>query len=333
VDGQIVDSPAARLRRHVVVPIGVAVALFALLGAFIAMHRFFDRKFHVTTGAAEWIWPQRGLASGDPEVFFAARDFELTGGEPFVRVKVAGDPEYTLFFNGEQIGGGRTRPGDEHPLDVYDVSTKARAGRNRIVLAVRSARGVGGVLASVDLGPMRRNAVVSDAGWTMYGGWNPQLPLRDVPGAATSTPRVLGKPPFGRWRYPAARAAVPYAAEQAEIAPRETVEYDTTLPRIVVLSGVAVLTSIPTAARAFDFGEVIGRVRLRTDAGDEQRVIRIRFAHARHELLQQGIVEELVVAPGESVVTDPGRRPFRFVVVYESDAEVTVVVDRGEPVT
>jgi hypothetical protein len=332
VDGQIDDSPAARLRRDVVVPIGVAIALFALLGAFIATHRFFDRKFHVTTGAAEWIWPQRGLASGNPEVFFASRDFQLTGGEAFVRVKVAGDPEYTLFFNGEQIGGGRTRPGDEHPLDVYDVSTKARAGRNRIVLAVRSARGVGGVLAAVDFGPMRQNAVVSDAGWKIYGSWDPRLLSRDLQDAAWSAPRRLGRPPFGKWKYPVEREAVPYAAEQAEIAPRGIIEYATTLPEIVVLSGVAVLTSIPAEARAFDFGEIIGRVRLRTGRSDEQRVIRIRFAHARHELLQQGIVEELVVAPGESVVTDPERRPFRFVVVYDSDAEVTVVADRGEPV-
>src|SRR5213075_1724317 len=112
------------------------------------------------------------------------------------KIKVAGDPEYTLYFNGQEIGGRRF---GEHrdALDVFDVTQLAKTGRNRIVIAARSTNGVGGVLAAVDLSTEVENYVVTDASWKMFHRWNPALPLRDV--GLSTPPMVLGQPPRGRW--------------------------------------------------------------------------------------------------------------------------------------
>jgi len=47
--------------------------------------------------------------------------------------------------------GGRHVGDDNEALDTYDVSALARDKKNRMVVAVRSANGVGGLIAAIDL--------------------------------------------------------------------------------------------------------------------------------------------------------------------------------------
>ena len=135
------------------------LGLFLFIAAFHRLNLLYSHKFFDVTGRAQWIWPQLRVAANVPVAFFATRDFDLPKNRYFTRIKIAGDPQYTLYFNGREVGGRRTA--DDMALDVYDVSTLARDGRNRIVVAVRSANGVGGLLASVDITPEYQNMVPS----------------------------------------------------------------------------------------------------------------------------------------------------------------------------
>src|SRR5713101_4485864 len=121
--------------------------LFLFTAAFHRLNLLYSHKFFDVTGRAQWIWPQHRFAANVPVAFFATRDFDLPKNRYFTRIKIAGDPQYTLYFNGREVGGRRTA--EDMALDVYDVSTLAHDGPNRIVVAARSANGVGGLLASV----------------------------------------------------------------------------------------------------------------------------------------------------------------------------------------
>src|SRR5258706_13235279 len=89
------------------------------------------------------------MADGDPAAFYATREFDLPPGRQFTQIKVLGDPEYTLYFNGVEIGGRRGE--EDIVLDTYDVSKLAREKGNRIVLAPRSPNRVGGLNVAGDL--------------------------------------------------------------------------------------------------------------------------------------------------------------------------------------
>jgi hypothetical protein len=297
----------------------VAAGGFAALACLLFVWGFFTARFERTTGRAAWIWPQHRIAADEPLVFFAAKTFDLPAGRSYARVKVAADPEYTLFFNGVELGGGRSH--DRVAIDVYDATALARGSANRIVIAVRSARGVGGLLAAVDCGSMLENVVVSDASWEIYRSWSPRLLLAADPTAAS--PRVLGRPPFGKWNYPVERPREAYPAASDLVAARNVERFETRIPVVRVVGGVAIGTSVASRATAFDFGAIEGRARLEVPAGPT-RVVNIRLANHRHELRDHGELLPIVVAAGERVVVDPETRRFRLVVVHDSDAVASV---------
>lgn len=301
------------------------IAAFALFAAAVLTTSFFNGKFHRTTGNAKWIWVEHRLSSGDPVAFFAVRDFEVVPDRQFVRLSVAGDPQYTLYFNGTAVGGARARASGQVALDVYDVTDLAVPGTNRAVVALRSGNGVGGLLLALDAGPMRENIVVSDGRWEIHRSWSPALliPGRAAPGA--ETPRVYGEPPIGRWNYPAEREGERFPEKTAIEDPGGAVRFATTLPKISVISGVAVLGSEPVVATAWDFGMIEGRGRLTRRSGEGQQVVRVRYAHSESDLARPGEVDSFVFADGESVVVDPEKRAFRYMIVYGSDAQASVV--------
>ena len=59
--------------------------------------------------------------------------------------------------------------GDDRQLDMYDVSGLARDTGNRIMVAVRSTNGVGGLIAAVDIKPEIENLIVTGADWSEAG--------------------------------------------------------------------------------------------------------------------------------------------------------------------
>lgn len=304
----------------------LTAALFFLVlftAGFSYLWRLFSNKFYDITGQAAWIWMPHRISRNTPVVFFAARDFDLPQHRAWTRIKILGDPEYTLYFNGQQIGGRRVR--DALHLDTYDVSQLARDGKNRLLVAVRSTNGVGGLIASIDIAPEIENIVVTGADWKIFPVWNDRLPIQDL-GRAVA-PMVLGEPPAGRWNYLTQRPAEVSEPPGTVIQPKRSWDFRATIPTIQIRSGVAVAVPEPARATAFDFGPTAGHVRLvLTRPQAVPPVVRVRLANAEQELSSvEADIRSFVFGAGESMVIDPEVNHFRYVVVYGGRARAEVV--------
>jgi len=306
----------------------LSIALLALLGGVAAFSRLdllYSEKFLDATGRAEWIWAQHRLSLNVPVAFFATRNFDLPPSRRFTHIKVFVDPEYTLYFNGEAIGA--RRGGEESALDVYDVSKLARDRSNRIVVAVRSANGVGGVIASVDISSEYQNIVPSGSEWTIVRQWFDDLLVRDPSPEFVSSPMRLGRPPIGRWNYLSAHEVGFAAPVQRVVQPQSTTRFKTAIPTVEDRSGTLIAVPRPILATAYDFGPTSGRPRFTIDYDNSaSRAIKVRFANTPAELRSvEGSVESFVFAAGERTITDPTERRFRYVMVYGSQASVVVL--------
>jgi hypothetical protein len=293
---------------------------FLFVFAFSRLELLYGEKFFdvSNTGNGEWIWMPLRMADGTPAAFYATRDFDLPSSRQFTRIKILGDPEYTLYFNGREIGGRRV--GEESALDVYDVSNLARDRGNRLVVALRSANGVGALIVSVDLTQEFRNYVVTDRGWHIVPEWRPDILDRDR--APFTKPLLLGRPPARRWNYLSRRPGNPFAPRKDTLAPQESFSFKTRLADIQVKDGVPVTVAIPVAATAYDFGVgATGRLQLTAPPSATSRVVRVRFTTERSELFDvEGGVETFTFAPGETTVVDPETRIFRYAEVYDRAA-------------
>jgi hypothetical protein len=303
----------------------VLALLFLFTAAFWTLDRVYSQKFLATTGEARWIWAQHRMSSGEPVAFFATRDFTLPPKRYFTHLKIAADPEYELWVNGREVAGRMT--GVQPQLDLYDISPLVQTGRNRIVVAIRAPKGVGGLLASIDIAPETENWVVSDRNWTIDRRWRPDLLLRDAPDLPSQPPLVIGPPPIGRWNYPTLVARPLSPPPSTILEPRESFELLALLPAIRTRGGVAVAVAERARATAFDFGFTRGRVRLVRDSDHgASRVVNVRFAYARNEL---GFIEwnlrPVVFAPGERVVTTTEPHKFRYVMVFGRGIRAEIV--------
>jgi hypothetical protein len=235
-----------------------------------------------------------------------------------------GDPEYVLYFNGKEIGGRRVR-GDLH-LDFYDVSASARTGRNRIVVAVRSVSGVGGLIASVDISPGLEAFVVTDPQWKIFRRWNDQLPMVDAPDGAVA-PMIVGEPPTGQWNFLPVKPGPVAPPVERVLQPNSEFAFIADVPVKRTRSGVDVTVTEKRRAVAYDFGPTSGRVRLRllgTQAVPP--VVNVRLANSREELtIVESTPRPFVFGEGETFVTDPEGNYFRYVVVYGGRARAEVV--------
>lgn len=311
-----------RLMRRLALTLGI---ILLLTFAFSRLDLIYSHKFFDTTGRAQWIWFNHRIASGDPLAFFATREFDLPPNRYFTHIKIAGDPQYTLYFNGKEIGGRRAV--DLPTLDVYDVTALARDKRNRIVVALRSPNGVGGLLAAVDISDDLQNFVISDSSWNIVKRWSPDLIVRDPSTAFVSRPLLFGIPPARRWNYLASRMAELATPPTKLVAPRSSFTFNTALPEIEIIEGVAVAVPKKTIATAYDFGPMNGRARLTSlRNADASRSIKVRYANVQSELLSiEGNVEPFVFAPGEQIVIDPQAHGFRYVMVYGGEAKAEAV--------
>jgi hypothetical protein len=303
----------------------VLVFVFLLVWGFSTLNRLYSHKFYDVTGRAQWIWDPHPMVSGDPVAFFAVREFDLPSQRYYTRLKIVGDPEYNVWFNGKEIGGREV--GEEAVLDVFDVTALARDRGNRLVIACRSRMGVGGVIAALDLAPETENYVVTDGNWRIYRKWSDALILRDVPGIPPVAPHVLGEPPMGRWNYLETEPGTPAIPLHESIEAKAAFKLRTALAKVEIVNGTAVTTAQPTVATAYDFGPTYGRLRLtirRTITSS--KVVNVRFANAPEELSAvEGTVTPFVFAPGEAAIVDPEQRQFRYVMVYGDQAVASVV--------
>jgi hypothetical protein len=300
--------------------------LFLFVFAFSRLELLYGDKFYdvPNTGNAQWIWMRLRMSDGDPAAFFATRDFDLPPGRLFTRIKIHGDPEYTLYFNGVEIGGRRV--GEDSFLDTYDVSSLARDKGNRIVASLRSSNGVGGLIVSVDLTQEFHNYLVTDRSWHIVPRWWPDILQRDQ--GPFQPPLLLGRPPAKRWNYLTSRPAEVLAPPVGVLRPQAVSSLQTSLADIQVMDGVAVTVSVPVEAKVYDFGNgATGRLRLTTTLPSAAaQVIRVRFATDRDELDRvEGGVTTFTLAGAERSVTDPEPRVFRYAEVFGSGATAEVV--------
>jgi hypothetical protein len=304
----------------------IAASVFVIVAAVSRLQLLYSHKFFDNTGTAQWIWQQNRFVQGDPAAFFATHEFDLPPNRSFTRIKMLGDPEYTLYFNGVAVGG-RHVGDDNEALDTYDVTALARDKKNRMVVAVRSANGVGGLIASIDLTEAFGNFIVTGKEWHIVRRWRDDLLLHDPPAIDVTRPQLLGSPPARRWNYLVQRDAKPFATAQRVVAARQLFDFETALPEIAVIGGTAVTVSRKTRATAYDFGQASGRARFTIrNVGDAARSVTVRFANDRSELFTvEAPVERFVFAAGERVILDEETRNFRYVTVYGSAASVDIV--------
>jgi hypothetical protein len=303
--------------RDLIQRLGLVVAfLFLFTAGFAHLQGVYSHKFFGITGEARWIWAQHRMSSNEPVAFFATRDFALPEKRYFTHLKIAGDPEYTVYLNGRQIAA--LRGGENRQLDHYDISGLVKTGRNRLVVAVRAPQGMGGLLASIDIAPETQNWLVTDGSWKIYREWHPDLLRRDPPGTGSEPPQLVGQPPIGRWNYLGiGRRAIETPPEKVQ-APREAFDLIAQFPTIRTVSGVAVMSAQKARATAFDFGFTRGQVRLTLNRPYSiSRAVNVRYANVRSELgLIETSLRPVVFAPGETVVTLPEPRNFRYVMVF-----------------
>ncbi len=309
----------------------VLVFVFVFTAAFAHLERTYARKFFDITGDARWIWAQHRMNANEPLAFFASRDFTLPENRYFTKLKVLGDPEYTVFLNGREIAGRRVdgRRGEdvERVIDRYDISSLVKTGHNRIVIAVRAPGGAGGLIASIDIGPEAANWVVTNSDWKIHRRWDPRI-LRSDAGITTwQPPMVIGQPPIGRWNY-LKTADQPLAPPPSRVTPPiDSFAQIGLIPQIRTEGGVAVAGSNEARAQAFDFGFTKGHVRVIDEADRPlSEMFYIRFAFDRAELrLVEWNLRPVVFAPGETAVTTPEVHDFRYAMVFGKGVRAELV--------
>jgi hypothetical protein len=320
-EGATVNRQRSTVNRLAVIALSVLITTFAIDRLWL----LYAHKFYDVTGRAQWIWAQHQLSRNIPVAFFATRDFDLPPNRYFTKIKIAGDPEYTLWFNGTEIGGRKV--GDARAMDVYDVTPVARTSANRMVIGVRSRDGVGGIIASVDIAPDYQNVLVTDEKWHIVRRWMDDLMVRDPEPMEITKPMRIGRPPIGRWNYLARQDGKRLEPPQRVIKPLGAFDIKTGLPRIDVLAGVAVTVVDPKRATVYEFGPTTGRARLTLRyVSGTAHAINVRFANERSELFEiEGPVEPFVFAAGEQTIVDPVERRFNYVMVYGGEASVEVL--------
>ncbi|HEV7240788.1 MAG TPA: hypothetical protein VGQ36_16230 [Thermoanaerobaculia bacterium] len=318
------DSISA-VDRDLVKRLGVVLAfVFVFTAAFSHLVGVYSQKFHDRTAPAKFIWAPHRMSANEPVAFFAAREITLPPNRVYARLKVLGDPEYTLYVNGREIAGRQV--GEDRALDYFDLSEVMQTGRNRIVVAVRAPKGAGALLVALDLAPERENWIVSDAQWKIYRRWDPLILLYDVAGA-WERPMIVGAPPIGRWNFLDIAKREPAASSTTTLAPKQTFELVGLMPTIRTQGGISIAGSERARAKAFDFGFTKGRVRVSIDRPRGfSRLVHVRFANHRNEL---GLLElnprAIVFAPGETEVTTPEEHTFRYAMAFGRDVEVVVL--------
>lgn len=299
----------------------VVAFLFVFTAAFSHLAGVYSRKFFDRTAPAQFIWAQHPMSSNEPVAFFAAREVTLPANRVYTRLKLLGDPEYTLYVNGREIAGRVV--GQDRALDYFDLTDIVQTGRNRIVVAVRAPKGSGALLAALDIAPETENWVVSDASWKIYRRWDPLILQYDVAGN-WERPQIIGEPPIGRWNFLEIVRQEPASPPRERVPPKDAFELIALLPTIRTQAGISVAGSEKARAMAYEFGFTRAQVRVSFDRPRGfSRLVYVRFANARNEL---GLLElnprPVVFAPGETEVVTPEKHSFNYVLAFGRDVRV-----------
>jgi hypothetical protein len=278
-----------------------------------------------------WIWAPVDLRDVRPRAFMVARDFRVAAAPAAARVELIGDEEYLLWINGQRVGSGHYRDGD--PLDVYEVATVLRPGRNRVVLELRSATGAGGATLRIVDGE-GRVLVASGRDWRVYASaWRGLFNGEELMPAPLVA--VLGRSPFGRWGAPVPGAPKPSFAEVVTVARSRRARRF----RLPVESGVWVRLPARDQRRAalgplveFDFGrEVTGYLTLAVrDAETGSGLLRFGSTPSRRSGWAPDAVA--ITLPHRGSWQDTVPRRFRYVEVAGLDRVLSASLLPVDPV-
>ena len=185
---------------------------FVLLAAGERGWRALARSGMDDLDGARWIWAEGVAAADGPVAFYAVRDFELAAPARSASLSVMADEEYVAYVNRRQIGSNRYTNGGT--LDGYEVADELVVGANRLILELRSSRGLGGALAALRIDSEAGAVeIVTDAGWQVLRRHRRRIfDGRPVGGRPA---RVWGSPPIGRWGRVGERVARPVLSDLA----------------------------------------------------------------------------------------------------------------------
>jgi hypothetical protein len=309
------------LRRSVLVVL--AVFLLALATQAVPVVR---ARTALPTGEAQWIWKAIGRKDHHPTAFYAIRDFDLESPPARARLLVTADEEYVLTLNGKRVGAGAYEPGA--PFDVYEVGPVLRPGGNRLVAELRSVRGAGGFLASLEDVATGRRLVATDERWRIFPrhelglvrGW---LPIAEGEGA-----HCWGYPPVGRWGRP--RPGTP----QRPPAPGPILPAVSARPLTLAL-GAAETGRPPGSPVLYDWGrEVEGRLVLDLPPAKELGVALLFTGAAPPDPLRAQPTGSVLILPNRHDWLDARPRRFRYAVLVglERPAAAAVLPAPARPV-
>ena len=317
-------SPPDPRRRWGVIALITSLVVLALALATRALPG--ARARSLPTAAAQWIWKDVDWDDHQPTAFYLLRDFDLAAPPSSARLLVTADEEYVLTLNGRQIGAGVFQPGAV--LDVYEVGPLLLPGANRLMVEVRSARGAGGLLASLMDGGGRL-LVGTDDRWRIFPNYELGLARGWLPVSRGVPVYCWGLPPMGRWGRPRPGPLKPLFGELAG-AP---VPATSAVPRPPVLP-VAAGGRPPGSPVLYDWGrEMTGYLSLElTPVGELDKAI-LFTGDSPPDPLRSDPVGSILIVPGRHSWLDARPRRFRYALILGLERPASLAILPVSPET
>jgi len=297
------------------------LALLLALGALVSLQAVLQRileAYVLPTRQAQWIWITEGEVEPGPVAFYAVRDFDLSQLPKQATLTTTADEEALVFLNAVPVGGSRYRNGQS--LKQYDVLEALEVGTNRLMVEVRSVRGIGGLLLYLDaIGAEEKTSIVTDGDWQIFR--QPEDALFDVtlPLPHGEAPTVWGPAPVGRWLVTGQPQTIPTIAElrttQGALgAERFRLPADN---RRWQQLGKTDRSSAPLGHWVtFDFGqEVMAYLALRfpSQSPEDSQTMGLLYLGSQPRILNRSRAERhVVIMPGQRIWLDAKPRRFRY---------------------
>ena len=290
------------LRRSILVSFGVFLLALATRG----LPKIEAQSSQPTEGA-QWIWKAIDRKDHVPAAFYAIRDFDLESPPARARLLVTADEEYVLTLNAKRIAAGAYHPGAR--LDIYRVGPLLLPGGNRLVAELRSGRGAGGFIASLEDEVTGRQLVATDERWRIFPRHRLGLVRGWLPIGGGEPAHCWGYPPVGTWGNPRPGSTGPLLARQPQW-PAESVR------PLALAFGAAEKGRPPGSPVLYDWGrEVEGRLTLDLPPAREMQVALLFTGAEIPDPLHDSPAASVLILPGRHDWLDALPRRFRYAVL------------------